>query len=100
VLRGSDTDAGIHPVKHPALTFGFIKAIKWKSECWVPQGFHRGGLKILLLSTDYLTERNMYIKAYDKLASDASYLLIISFHPETVLFPFGCVNLHNYSSPY
>jgi len=23
-----------------------------------------------------------------------------SFHPETVLFPFGGVNLHNYSSPY
>jgi len=25
---------------------------------------------------------------------------LISFHPETVLFPFGGVNLHNYSSTY
>ncbi len=26
--------------------------------------------------------------------------LTISFHPETVLFPFSGVNLHNYSSKY
>ncbi len=26
--------------------------------------------------------------------------LVISFHPETALFPFGCVSLQNYSSTY
>jgi hypothetical protein len=25
---------------------------------------------------------------------------VASFHPETDLFPFGCVSLHNYSSTY